>query len=263
MFIQIMLTSIIVPKSQDLARSFLRTSTINFFDNFIKPQRFNDTIKGVTIYSGKKDKKGNLYNLYIKKEIADKEFQITYAKKGTFKKLDKMHVLVLHDGQTITGKNEKITNFSFKKSDFPLKNLKTNTTTYKKTQEMSSVDLFKCIYSIYNLNTINTNIENCLQKNLNNILKELHKRFFIPLYVPLLMLIPFLLITSSKENLNYTKIRLITFLIGLFIIIFSETTIRLISETLMNNYFIIVVPIISLFILYLIFLNKFNFIKTK
>ena len=76
-----------------------------------------------------------------KKEIADNEFQITYAKKGTFKKLDKMHVLVLHDGQTITGKNEKITNFSFKKSDFPLKNLETNTTTYKKTQEMSSIDL--------------------------------------------------------------------------------------------------------------------------
>ncbi len=263
MFIQIMLTSIIVPKSQDLARSFLRTSTINFFDNFIKPQRFNDTIKGVTIYSGKKDKKGNLYNLYIKKEIADKEFQITYAKKGTFKKLDKMHVLVLHDGQTITGKNEKITNFSFKKSDFPLKNLETNTTTYKKTQELSSFDLFKCIYAIYNSNTKNTNIENCLHKNLDNILKELHKRFFIPLYVPLLMLVPFLLITSSKENLNYAKIRLLTFLIGLLIIIFSETTIRLISETLMNNYFIIVVPIVSILILYLIFLNKFNFIKTK
>ena len=128
---------------------------------------------------------------------------------------------------------------------------------------MSSIDLFKCSYSIYNLNTINKNIENCLHKNLNNILKELHKRFFIPLYVPLLMLIPFLLITSSKENLNYAKIRLLTFLIGLFIIIFSETTIRLISETLINNYVIIIVPVISLLILYLIFLNKFNFIKTK
>ena len=128
---------------------------------------------------------------------------------------------------------------------------------------MSSIDLFKCIYAIYNSNTKNTNIENCLHKNLDNILKELHKRFFIPLYVPLLMLIPFLLITSSKENLNYTKIRLLTFLIGLLIIIFSETTIRLISETLMNNYVIIVVPVISLLILYLVFLNKFNFIKTK
>jgi len=263
MFIQIILTSIIVPKSQDLARSFLRKSTINFFDNFIKPQRFNDTIKGVTIYSGKKDTKGNLYNLYIKKEIEDNEFQITYAKKGTFKKLNEMHILVLHDGETITGKDSKITNFSFKKSDFPLKNFETNTTTYKKTQEMSSKDLFKCIYTIYNSNIINTSIENCLHKNLNNILKELHKRFFIPLYIPLLMLIPFLLITSSKENLNYTKIRLFTFLIGLLIIIFSETTIRLISKTLIKNYGIIVVPIIALLILYLIFFNKFNFIKTK
>ena len=77
------------------------------------------------------------------------------------------------------------------------------------------------------------------------------------------MLIPFLLITSSKENLNYAKIRLLTFLIGLLIIIFSETTIRLISETLINNSVIIIVPVISLLILYLVFLNKFNFIKTK
>ena len=69
MLIQILLSSIIVPKSQDLARSFLRTSSINFFENFIKPQRFNDTIKGVTIYSEKKDTEGNLYNLYLKKEI--------------------------------------------------------------------------------------------------------------------------------------------------------------------------------------------------
>mgnify|MGYP001188691800 FL=1 len=46
---QILFTSILVPIAQDTARSFLRSSTINFFDNFIKPQKFNDTIKGVTI----------------------------------------------------------------------------------------------------------------------------------------------------------------------------------------------------------------------
>ena len=45
MVLQIILTSLIVPKAQDLARSFLRTSSVNFFDNFIKPQKFNDTIK--------------------------------------------------------------------------------------------------------------------------------------------------------------------------------------------------------------------------
>ena len=136
MLIQILLSSIIVPKSQDLARSFLRTSSINFFENFIKPQRFNDTIKGVTIYSEKKDTEGNLYNLYLKKEIDEENFQLTYAKKGTFKEFNNIPVLVLFDGETITEKNSELINFSFTKSDFPLNNFETNTTTYKKTQEL-------------------------------------------------------------------------------------------------------------------------------
>ena len=50
LILQIIFTALLVPKSQDKARSFLRTSSLNFFDNFIKPQKFNDTIRGVTIY---------------------------------------------------------------------------------------------------------------------------------------------------------------------------------------------------------------------
>ena len=80
LLIQILLTSIIVPKSQGQARSFLRTSDINYFGNFIKPQKFNDTIKGVTIYSESKDENGLLKNIYIKKITNQKEFEITYAR---------------------------------------------------------------------------------------------------------------------------------------------------------------------------------------
>ena len=265
MFVQIILTSIIVPKSQDLARSFLRTSTVNFFGNFIKAKRFNDTIKGVTIYSGKKDDDGNLYNIYIKKEIEDNEFQITYARKGIFKKVNNIPILVLLDGQTIKGKDNKVTNFSFERSDFPLSKLETNTTTYKKTQEISSEDLIKCFFLIQKTKNKNSEIkiENCLPNNFNNILKELYKRFFIPLYIPLLMILPLLLLITSKENLNFSKVRLITFLAGLFIIVFSETSIRLISDTIHKNYSILIIPIIILLILYLFYLKKFIFIKAK
>ncbi len=84
MIVQMVFSSIIVPKSQDLARSFLRNSTVNFYENFIKPKRFNDTIKKVTIYSEKKDEEGNLHNLYLKKETDGSNFQITYAKKRIF-----------------------------------------------------------------------------------------------------------------------------------------------------------------------------------
>jgi lipopolysaccharide export system permease protein len=260
MLIQMTLSSLIIPKSQDLARSFLRTSTVNFFGNFIKPQRFNDTIKNVTIYSEKKDADGNLYNLYLKKQLDQNNFQLTYAKKGVFEEYNNIPVLVLFDGATITGKNNEITNFSFSKSDFPLNNFDTNTTTYKKTQELSSFNLIKCVQFLYSKKVeMNQNIKNCSVKNLNNIYKELYKRFVIPFYVPLLMLIPFLLLLSSKESSNYSRVKVITFFTGIFFIIFSETTIRLITEVIFRNFAISFMPFIFLLILYVIFLNKTNF----
>ncbi len=263
LLIQMILTCLIVPKSQDLARSFLRSSTVNFFDNFIKPQKFNDTIKGVTIYSDKKDLDGNLKNLYLKKEIKDDEFQITYAKKGKFKKIGNTPILVLYDGATITSKNDEITNISFSKSDFALTNLETNTTTYKKTQEISSFKLIKCIKDFYKLkenqfNLIAKSIENCSVQNIKNIFKEFYKRFIIPFYIPILTLIPFLLITTSKENSKYQNLRLFTFSAGLLIIIFSETTIRLISDTLLHNFSLIMIPAILFIFFYLFLFYKFK-----
>ena len=260
MIIQITLSSLIIPKSQDLARSFLRTSTVNFFGNFIKPQRFNDTIKNMTVYSEKKDNEGNLYNLYLKKQIGQNNFQLTYAKKGVFREFNKTTVLVLYDGATITGKKDKITNFSFSKSNFPLNNFKTNTITYKKTQELSSIQLFQCLTFLQNeKETKKSKIENCSKKNLHNIYKELYKRFLIPFYIPLLVLIPFLLTLSSKENSNYSKLKTITFLIGIILIILSETSIKLISATYLNNIMISLVPFLFLIFLYIIFVKKTNF----
>ena len=261
--VQIILTSIVVPKSQDMARSFLRSSSVNFFDNFIKPQRFNDTIKGVTIYSDKKDNEGNLKNLYLKKELDKNNFQITYAKKGSFQEFGNTTILVLYEGATITSKNKQITNISFSKSDFSLSNLETNTTTYKKTQEISSLELFFCIKNFYKLNNIKfeietKNIENCTTKNIQNILKEFYKRFIIPFYIPILSLIPFLLITTSKENSRYNKLRITTFLIGFFVIIFSETTIRFISNITMQNFILIVIPLSLLLFFYLFLFYKFK-----
>lgn len=262
MLIQLILSSIAVPKSQDLARSFLRESSVNFYENFIKAKRFNDTLKKITIYSEKKDAEGNLYNLYLKKEIDQNNFQITYAKKGFFKEINNMPILVLFDGETITGKNDKITNISFSKSDFPINNAESSSfVTQQKTQELSSFNLVKCANFLISTknNKINPKIVNCSIRNSNNIFKELYKRFIIPFYILLLSLVPLLLIILSKEDSRYSKLKLITFLIGLFFIIFSETTIRLISDSLFRNIVISLLPIVFIITLYLIFVKKFNY----
>ena len=263
MLFQIFLNSFVVPNSQDMARSFLRTSTVNFFGNFVKPQKFNDTIKGLTIYADNKDKNGNLDNLYLKKEINDQEFQVTYAKKGEFKEIGNTPVLVLYQGATITSKDNKITNISFSKSDFPLANLESNTTTYKKTQEISSTKLIRCVKNYYKFNKDDLKlksgtIENCTTRNMNNIFKELYKRFVIPLYIPVLSLIPFLIIIISKENSKYQKLRIFTFLTGFFVIVFSEITIRFISNLTSQNIILAIIPIIFLILFYLFLFNKFN-----
>ena len=260
---QILFTSLIVPTSQDKARSFLRDSEVNFLGNFVKPKRFNDTIDGVTIYAENKDINGNLYNLYIKKEMLN-EFEITYANKGKFEESKGVQILILYNGETIRNKDNKITNFRFSKSDFLLRDLKANTITQQKNQEMKTTDVIACLTSLYELKLKIiakkiSEIINCTENNKINLLKELYKRLIVPFYIPILMLIPYFLILSSKENKNYSKLKVITFLIGVITIIFSEGIIKFLSLDFFNNIFIFFTPIIFFLILYLMFLFKLKF----
>jgi len=260
LIIQIILSSIVVPRSQELAKSYIKTSNINFLGSLIKPQKFNDTIKGLTIYSDRKDEYGNLYNLYLKKIIDNKNFQITIAKKGVFKEVNGISIIVLYDGETIAGKNNNINSFKFSKSDFSLQNLTPNTATYTKLQEISTFSLLKCFNEIYFLKKYSSNksIDRCTKNNLKVFFIELYKRLAIPFYIPLLSLIPFLLLTSSKENTNYIKVKYLTFIIGFFVIIFSETTIRLISDIHETNFIILGFPFFLSLSLYLFFVKIFQ-----
>jgi lipopolysaccharide export system permease protein len=265
--LQIILTSYIVPKTQDQARSYLRKSDVNFIENFIKPKKFNDTIKNLTIYSGAKDKNNNFTEIYIKRGSSFDDFQITYAKKGKFVKRGNSQIFELYNGETIGVIDDKVTNLKFSKSNLNLNNLETNTTTYKKTQEVTTFDLIKCYRKIYNKYSLDLSkkikIKNCRTENLQNILKEFHKRVTVPFYIPVLMLICLLLIITSKENKNYYQYRLLIFFIGLLIIIISELTLRFIDRSFLNNLIILIVPFILISILYLTMYFKFNFKESK
>ena len=264
MLLQIFLTAVIVPKSQDLARSFLRSSSINYLENFIKPKIFNDAVKNLTIYSNSKDEFGNLKEIYLKKGSGE-NFQITFAKEGRFKQVGKNQFLELNFGETISVINNKITNFKFKKTDFNLSNFDDNLTTYKKTQEVSTIDLVKCYHNLMNFNVLkidkNFEVENCRVDNVDNIIKELYKRMIIPLYIPVLILVSLLLIFRSKENINYSRYRALIFLIGFSTIILSEMTIRLINEDFIKNIKFFVIPIILVLSLYSNYLIQFRNIK--
>jgi lipopolysaccharide export system permease protein len=254
MFFQILFTTFIVPKSQEIGRTSIRTSNIDFIDSFVKPKKFNDTIKDLTIYADKKDKNGNLENIYLKKGN-DINFQITYAKKGRFETKGNVRILALQDGQTINGVNNKITNFNFSKFDLNLSNITSNTITSYKTQELSSKKLILCAKNLNKYISEKSNKDkiislNCNLRNLDNIYKELYKRLIIPTYLPILITISLILIIKSKESINYLNYRILIFLFGLLTIIFSEASIKLINDNMMTNIIILSLPSIIFLIIY-------------
>ena len=249
----IIFISFLVPFTQDKARSIIRESNINFFDSLLTPKTFNDVIKGVTIYTDEKRADGSLKNIFIKKTNNDSEFEITFSQTGEIKNLNNNQILVLYDGQNIKGNKTNLDSFSFSKSDFNLSNLETNTTTYKKTQENSTFELINCYLALEDRKKkkINTfNVENCSSDNLSNIFGELYKRFIIPLYIPMLILVSLILILISKEKSNYIKLKLLIFLFGLFVIIFSETTLRFVENNLLDNIKLILLPFLSTIFFY-------------
>ena len=97
MIFQIIFLTFVVPKTINLSKSTIRNSDVNFFDSILKAKKFNDTIKGVTIYTEKKQTENELGNIFIKKG----NDEILFAKKGAIINQSNLQVLVLFNGQNI------------------------------------------------------------------------------------------------------------------------------------------------------------------
>jgi len=247
--IQLLITSYIVPNFQNLSRSLIKSSGIDFFESFLKPKKFNDNIQGLTIYVDQKNTDGSLENIYLKKDTGAGNFQITYAKKGFFKSIGETKIMVLQNGKTINKINNKESSFVFSSSEMTLSNLDSDVIKVYKIQETRTNELLKCLdryYKTYLIISKDSNlfIQNCTVENLGNIFKELYKRIFIPLYLPILILISVSLIMCSKENINYSKFRILNFLLGILIIIISEISLKFINEAFLKNLFIYFLPFI-------------------
>ena len=255
--IQITLVALIVPKSEEIARSLLRTSDVDYFEGLIKPRKFNDNIKGLTIFAEDKNSDDEFINIYIKKKTSQDQFQITFAKKGIFEKKGENKILVLYEGQNLTTNNNKITNFSFSKSDFGLGDMESHLIVHKKIKEQTTLILFECAISLYFKQ--GKNILNCNVNNPRETYKELFERLVVPLYIPLLILISAINLLITKESIHYLKQRVSIFFSGIIIIVVSESSIGFIQNLFFKNIFLIVMPIILFFILYLSLVYKFKF----
>ena len=262
--ISMLLNALIIPYMQDKARSFIRTSDLDFFESILKPKKFIDIIENLTIYFEERDESGKFKNIFLN-DKSNQSSQITFAKRGKIEIRNNKKVLVLEEGETIKDVNGRISKFNFSKTDFNISKFTTKTTLTKKIQETSTKDLMKCLI-IFHKSSNKIKISkiildrNCGADNLENIHQELYSRLIKPMYITFLMTISLLLILRSKNNHLFNSIKIKVYLLGFLSIIFLELSSKLINTNLIHNLFFIILPISFILTIYVYFLK---FLKTN
>ena len=261
---QLFLTSYLVPKSQDAARSYIRSSNIDFFSGLIKEKKFIDPVSGLTIFVNKKKQDGSFEKIFLKDKSTTKKYQIIYAEKGKIVSNDNINFLVLNKGKIINNDGGNSTVFNFEKTEFNLSKYTTKTTTFPKIQEINSDILFNCIYSLKkNLvrNELFDEYFACNEKNSKNMKQELFKRIIIPFYLPLISLIAAMLIMQSKDHYSYNRFRILLFIIGTLSIIFSEISVRYSSISELTTVAFMIVPVLLFFLTYIFLSNRLKILR--
>jgi lipopolysaccharide export system permease protein len=257
--LSLLLNALITPMAQDKARSFIRSSNLDFFESVLKPKKFVNVVQNLTIYYEKKNENGELENMFLNEKSSRNESQTTIAKTGKFEIRGDKKILVLYDGKTINNVNGKTSEFIFSKTDFNISNFSTHTVTHQKTQETSTKELILCSLIVNNLkkdtgNKIKRELNNCTLMNIANIYNELYSRLIKPIYIPLLVAISLLLILKSKSNPTFKAQKFRIYFLGFLFIIFLESSSKFISSNLIQNLFLSVLPIILISIIYVYFL---------
>ena len=263
---QVLLTAFITPITQDLARSYIRTSNIDMFPALIKEKKFIDTVSKLTIYVDEINKdKMIMKNIFIKdqseKSEIENNFQIILAKEGQLTNINDENLLILKQGEIFNRNKNDTNSFKFENFEFNLSKFTTKTTTIPKIQETKTSILVKCaMNNAYNKNFIIDQRKFVCQENSSkNVSEELLKRIYLPFYLPLISIIGCLIILKTKEEKSYGNFKLLIFTFGFFIIFFSEASIKFSSSQFENNYFFFLIPLSFYFIIYLFLQKKLQY----
>ncbi len=262
-FLSLLLNTFITPLTQNKAGSFIRFSNLGFFESSLKPKKFIDIIKNLTIYFDEKTENGEFKNIFLNDKSGKNEYQTTFAKTGKLHLRGDKKILILYDGKTINNRNGKISEFEFSKSDFNITRFTSRRIGHQKTQENSTSELIRCLLILNNIekNKHLKKIDNCRVENLEKIYEELYIRLIKPVYITFLIMISLLFILKSKDDHNFKLYKLKIYLLGFFFIIFLETSSKFISLNNLQNIFMSILPIVFVSFLYLYFLQKLKIKK--
>jgi len=262
LILQLLFTLYISPKSQNLGKSFVRTSNIDFFPSLIKEKKFIDTLSNLTIYVDEQSNNRKKFkNILIKDQKQSfNEYQIIVANEGEIITNNNVNYLILKKGEIFSNSNNKdFSNFKFENFEFNLSKFGSKTTIIPKIQENKSSNIIKCYINNSNINRefhINYNELRCDEKGQKDIIQEIFKRFYQPFFIPILCLIACMQIINNKFNNHYTFYKIIIFIFGFLTLFISEILIKYTGNDITQDTIVFIFPFILFLSIYLFVLKK-------
>jgi len=262
LILQLFFTLYISPKSQNIGKSFIRMSNIDFFPSLIKEKKFIDTLSNLTIYVDEQsDNKKKFKNILIKdQKKKSNEYQIIVANEGEIITINNVNYLILKKGEIFSSNNNKdFSNFKFENFEFNLSKFSSKTMTIPKIQENKSSNIIKCYLNNSNINKkfyINYDELRCDEKGKKDIIQEIFKRFYQPFFVPILCLIACMQIINNKFNNYYTFYKIIIFIFGFLALFISEILIKYTGNSTTQDIIVFIFPFILFLSIYLFVLKK-------
>ena len=259
-FFQLLIGAFISPIGQDRARDFIRNSNVDFFPSLFQEGKFIDVVQNLSIFIETENPKGTYNNIFLKeiKMNGEGKSKVIYAKSGYVKNEENKRTLELIDGNVMNVDSLNTNNFSFEKIDFDLTRYGSKSISIPKIQELNNGLLIKCL-NYYLQDRANELIDKnftCNKNSIKNVKQELFKRFYKPIYLPLLSLLACLIFFISKENNKFTFYRYIIFSSGIIAIVFSEISLRYSSNSILGLYFFVTFPLLIILGLYIFTYNK-------
>lgn len=268
---QLLLSLTISPSSLNFARSILKSSSITLFSSLVKEKKFNDTVKGLTVFVEKKKPNGEMLNVFLRDDtssnaksktiIAKKGYIITkgvmpFVKVGV---LSEQNFLVLFDGVIQTEKiNNKINFLNFYKTEINLSYFDTKTTTYPKIQENNTLSLLNCIKPFLDEGKT-TLLDFQCRARIDDITAELNRRFGMPLYIPIISIIICYMLSSRIESKYYFFQKYIVFITAFTILVFAEIMVRYSGNSALSSIVYYSLPPLLILLNYLNLIRIFKF----
>jgi lipopolysaccharide export system permease protein len=240
--ILIIVRSLIIPYFSNYSRYLLLNSGVGAIGPLIKQNNFNNPLKKITIYVGKKNQINEIEDIILFEENSDFKKTII-AKSGVLINENNKNLLVLVDGSIQEErKDKKISILDFDKITLDLIQYNKKAIDYYKFNEMLTIELKKLNVKINSQNP--------------NIIGELNDRIIMPLFIPALILLTCSLIITNKEIINNNLLKLLVFTYGITIIIISEILLDFSSKKIYASLFFYTSPLLFLIINWIL-LNYF------